>query len=192
MRNPQRHLVAAPRRPDRLLGDSDRRPRGELDRRAAALPGQPGPRQGHLPLHQQPWRLRSTAGMAIYDTMQHINADVATICVGQAAIDGRGAARGGHQGQAPCAQELAGPHPPAARRHSGARPPTSRSTRRRFCAGARCSTTILVQPHRPAPRPHLQADTERDHIMTAAHQALEYGLIDEVIRPGGEATQDED
>ena len=41
-----------------------------------------------------------TAGLAIYDTMQFVKPDVATLCMGQAASMARGAAGGGGEGQA--------------------------------------------------------------------------------------------
>src|SRR5476649_759006 len=46
-----------------------------------------------------------TAGLAIYDTMQYVKPDIATICIGQAASGGR-ASRGGKKREAIRATEL--------------------------------------------------------------------------------------
>ena len=57
-----------------------------------------------------------TAGMAIYDTMQYIKCDVATICVGMAASMG---AERRCQGQAYGSAQFRNHDPPALRRHPG-------------------------------------------------------------------------
>ena len=64
-----------------FLGSRGRRPGREPDRRAAPAPRVAGPRQGHLDLHQLARRL-DLRRAAIYDTMQFIKPDVATMCVG--------------------------------------------------------------------------------------------------------------
>jgi ATP-dependent Clp endopeptidase proteolytic subunit ClpP len=56
-----------------------------------------------------------TAGLAIYDTMQYLHCDVATICMGQAASMGSVPPRSRHQGQALRPAPLARDDPPAAR-----------------------------------------------------------------------------
>ena len=56
------------------------------------------------------------AGLAIYDTMQLIQPDVSTTCVGMAASDGRGAAVRRREGQALRAAELDHHDPPGRRR----------------------------------------------------------------------------
>ena len=53
------------------------------------------------------------AGLAIYDTMQFIKPDVATMCVGIAMSMGSLLLAGGAKGKRMCAAELAHPHPPA-------------------------------------------------------------------------------
>ena len=60
-----------------------------------------------------------SAGLAIYDTMQFIKPDVQTYCIGQAALDGRRAARGGNRRKAVLAAQLAHHHPPAADDRAG-------------------------------------------------------------------------
>ncbi len=53
----------------------------------AALPRHGQPQRGHLPVHQQPRRL-GDGRHGDFDTMQHINAPVRTVCVGMAASMG--------------------------------------------------------------------------------------------------------
>ena len=60
-----------------------------------------------------------SAGLAIYDTMQFIKPDVATICMGQAASMAAVLLVRGREGQALGAAELARHDPPAARRSPG-------------------------------------------------------------------------
>ena len=71
------------------------------------------------------------AGLAIYDTMQFIKPDVATICCGVAMSMGATAARGRSAGQADGASQRPDPHPPALRRLQRPVDATSRSTRAR-------------------------------------------------------------
>ena len=55
-----------------------------------------------------------TAGLAIYDTMQYIKPDIATICIGQAASMAAVLLAGGAKRQALGAAQQPGAHPPAA------------------------------------------------------------------------------
>ena len=80
---------------------------GEPDRRADAVPRVREPGQGHLLLHQLAGRLDRGRASPIYDTMQFIKPDVSTLCVGHGGVDGRVPARGGREGQALRAAELA-------------------------------------------------------------------------------------
>ena len=68
--------------------------------RPAALPRGRGSGPGHQPLHQLARAASVSAGLAIYDTMQFIKPDVATICMGQAASMGAVLLAAGRQGQA--------------------------------------------------------------------------------------------
>ena len=60
-----------------------------------------------------------TAGLAVYDTMQYIKPDIATVCLGQAASMGAVLLAAGAQGQALRAAQLAHPDSPASGRLSG-------------------------------------------------------------------------
>ena len=78
-----------------------------------------------------------TSGLAIYDTMQYVKPQVSTICLGQAASMGAFLLAGGAAGEALRAAERPHHDPPAPRRRSRGRRPTSRSRRRRSCASRR-------------------------------------------------------
>jgi len=119
-----------------------------------------------------------TSGLAIYDTMQFINSEISTTCVGQAAsmaavllASGTPGKRyslpnsriilhqpfGGYQGQASDiaiqAQEI---------------------------LRIRENIYHILLKHTHQQKEKIQADIERDFIMTAA-QAVDYGLIDHII-----------
>ncbi len=119
-----------------------------------------------------------TAGLAIYDTMQFVNCDVATYCVGQAASMGAVLLTAGKQGKRralPNArimihQPMAGAEGSAADIMIHAK--EFRKVRERL-------NNILIK-HTGHPIQKIEEDTDRDRFM-AAEEALEYGLIDEVI-----------
>ena len=119
-----------------------------------------------------------TAGLAIYDTMQFVNCDVATYCVGQAASMGAVLLTAGKQGKRralPNArimihQPMAGAEGSAADIMIHAK--EFRKVRERL-------NNILIK-HTGNPIQKIEEDTDRDRFM-AAEEALEYGLIDDVI-----------
>jgi ATP-dependent Clp protease, protease subunit len=121
-----------------------------------------------------------TAGMAIYDTMQHVKADVATICVGQAASMGAVLLAGGAKGKRrslPNARVLI--HQPL----GGVRGQATDieiQVRETMRWKQRLNETLALHTGQSIER--IAADVERDNIMTAP-EAKEYGLIDEVIMP---------
>ena len=121
-----------------------------------------------------------TGGMAIYDTIQHINASVATICVGQAASMGAVLLAGGAKGKRrilPNSRVLI--HQPL----GGFRGQAS-DIEIHAREILRWKETLIktISMHTGQPESRVATDTERDNIMTAA-QALEYGIVDEVINP---------
>ncbi|MCR5452995.1 MAG: ATP-dependent Clp endopeptidase proteolytic subunit ClpP [Lachnospiraceae bacterium] len=120
-----------------------------------------------------------TAGFAIYDTMQYIKCDVSTICVGLAASMGAFLLSGGAKGKRlalPNAEIMI--HQPS----GGAKGQATEieiaaenilRTKKRLNEILAANTGKDVE--------QVALDTERDHYMTA-DEALEYGLIDRIIK----------
>ncbi|MEZ4234888.1 MAG: ATP-dependent Clp endopeptidase proteolytic subunit ClpP [Myxococcota bacterium] len=124
-----------------------------------------------------------TAGMAIYDTMQFIQPDVSTICVGQAASMSAVLLAAGAKGKRhalPHSRVLI--HQPL----GGLRGQASdiEIHAKDLLRWKDTLSSVLAQ-HTGQSIDRIKEDTERDNIMTATG-ALEYGLIDEVITPTSE------
>jgi len=128
-----------------------------------------------------------TAGLAIYDTMQHLHCDVATYCMGQAASMGSFLLASGTKGKRyalPHARVMI--HQPLAGFQGKA---TDIDIHAREILYARDTLNELLAKHTGQPVDKIRGDTERDNFMSAA-QARDYGLIDEVLvsakpAPGG-------
>ena len=120
-----------------------------------------------------------TAGLAIYDTMQYIRPDVATICIGQAASMGAFLLTAGAKGK-----RRALPHSRVMIHQPSAGVGFSQVTdiEIRATEFKRMKETLnkRMAEHTGQDLEKLASDVERDYFMTAA-EALEYGLIDEVI-----------
>ena len=119
-----------------------------------------------------------TAGMAIYDTMQYIKCDVSTICIGMAASMGAFLLAGGAKGKRyalPNAEIMI--HQPS----GGAQ---GQATDIKIVADriieTRKKLNELLAANTGQPLEVVEADTERDHYMSA-EEAKAYGLIDDVI-----------
>lgn len=120
-----------------------------------------------------------SAGLAIYDTMQYIKCDVSTICIGLAASMGAFLLAGGAKGKRfalPNAEIMI--HQPS----GGAK---GQATDIQIVAENILKTKeqlnrILAQ-NTGKPYEVIAADTERDNFMSAT-EAVEYGLIDAVIK----------
>jgi len=119
-----------------------------------------------------------TSGMAIYDTMQYIRPDVATICVGQAASMGAvllAAGAAGKRRALPHARVMI--HQPLGGAQGQA---TDIEIAAREILRIKEVLSGILSKHSGNLLDKIMADTERDRYMTAA-EAQEYGLIDEVI-----------
>jgi len=119
-----------------------------------------------------------TAGMAIYDTMQFIRADVSTLCVGQCASMAALLLAAGAKGKRfalPNSRILI--HQPS----GGAEGQASdiRIMAEEIIRMRELTSNILAK-HSGQSYEQVERDVERDRIMSAI-QAKEYGLIDEVI-----------
>ena len=121
-----------------------------------------------------------TAGLAIYDTMQHLKCDCATYCIGQAASMGAVLLAAGAKGKRyalPNARVMI--HQP----HGGAE---GQATDIRIQANeiirSRETLNRILCEATGKDLPTIERDTDRDFFMSA-HEAKEYGLIDEVLLP---------
>lgn len=120
-----------------------------------------------------------TAGMAIYDTMQYVNADVATICMGQAASMGAVLLAAGAKGKRralPHARVLI--HQPLGGAQGQA---TDIEIHAREILRMRAQLNEIMARHTGTSVERIRSDTERDYIMDA-YEAQTYGIIDEVIQ----------
>ena len=119
-----------------------------------------------------------TAGLAIYDTMQYIKADVSTICVGMAASMGAFLLAAGAKGKRialPNAEIMI--HQPS----GGSRGQASDiKTQADQILRIRETLNKILAENTGRSVEQIALDTERDHFLTA-QEAMEYGLIDKVI-----------
>ena len=120
-----------------------------------------------------------TALFAIYDTMQYIKPDVATVCIGMAASSGGGAPGRRAPRASATRSPRPGDDPPAARAAPRVRRPTSRSRRGRSCSMREQINEILAK-HTGQTYEKVANDTERDFWMSA-DEAKDYGLVDAIL-----------
>jgi len=119
-----------------------------------------------------------TAGMAIYDTMQFIKADVSTICVGMAASMGAFLLNAGAKGKRfalPNSEIMI--HQPLGGAQGQA---TDIEIRARRILKMRDKLNKILADRTGQPLERIEKDTDRDYFMTAA-EAQEYGIVDKVI-----------
>ncbi len=122
----------------------------------------------------------ATAGMAIYDTMQYIQADVATICIGQASSMGAVLLAGGAKGKRqslPNARVLI--HQPMG--GMGGQVSDMEIHAREIIKIRQQINDVLVECT-GQPLERIERDTERDFFMSP-EDAQAYGLIDAIIEP---------
>ena len=119
-----------------------------------------------------------TAGMAIYDTMQLIKPDIQTICVGQAASFGAVLLAAGTKGKRcalPNARILI--HQPLGGTQGQA---SDIAIQAKEILRMKDTLNEILASHTGQPVEKIATDTDRDFIM-GANQAVEYGIIDQVI-----------
>ncbi|MCB8753165.1 ATP-dependent Clp protease proteolytic subunit [Planktothrix agardhii] len=119
-----------------------------------------------------------TAGMAIYDTMQYIKADVVTICVGLSASMGAFLLAAGTPGK-----RLALPHARIMIHQplGGARgQATDIEIEAREILRIRSLLNDILVTRTGQTLEKIQKDTDRDYFLSA-QEAKDYGLIDQVI-----------
>ena len=121
-----------------------------------------------------------SAGLAVYDTMQFIKPDVQTYCIGQAASMAAVLLAAGSSGKRyslPNSRIVI--HQPLMSGLAGQA--SDIDIHAREILRTRSQLNELLVTHTGQTLKRIEADTERDHIMTA-DQAHEYGIIDEVVR----------
>jgi ATP-dependent Clp protease protease subunit len=120
-----------------------------------------------------------TAGMAIYDTMQHIKSEVVTICVGLAASMGAFLLTAGSKGK-----RLALPHSRIMIHQplggTGRRQATDIDIEAKEILRIRHQLNEILAIRTGQPLEKIQKDTDRDYYLSA-EEAQQYGLIDRVI-----------
>jgi ATP-dependent Clp protease protease subunit len=124
-----------------------------------------------------------TAGMAIYDTMQFVSCDVATVCMGLAASMGQFLLTAGAAGKRytlPNARIMM--HQPLAGLRGQAADIAIQAEQLRF---TKKKMAELIAHHAGRDIADIQADSERDRWFVA-EEAKEYGLVDKVIVKRGE------
>jgi ATP-dependent Clp protease, protease subunit len=125
-----------------------------------------------------------SAGLAIYDTMQFIRADVSTICVGQAASMGAVLLAGGEKGKRFCLpHSRVMIHQPLGGFQGQA---TDIEIHAREILDARHRLNAILAKHTGQTIDRIKQDTDRDNFMTG-EQATAYGLIDAVLQERSEA-----
>ena len=119
-----------------------------------------------------------TAGLAIYDTMQYIKPDVATICMGQATSMAALLLAAGTKGKRyalPHSRIMI--HQPLGGVQGQA---TDIDIQAREMMKIKTIIHRIIASHTGQPIERIQQDTERDFFMDG-QQALEYGIIDKII-----------
>lgn len=120
-----------------------------------------------------------TSGMAIYDTMKYINCDVVTICVGLAASMGAFLLAGGSKGKRYALENAEIMiHQPSGG-VSGVASDIDIAAKRILKLKEKLNN--ILANNTSSPYEKIKNDTERDYFMSA-EEALEYGIIDKIIK----------
>ncbi|PKL51718.1 MAG: ATP-dependent Clp endopeptidase, proteolytic subunit ClpP [Nitrospira bacterium HGW-Nitrospira-1] len=119
-----------------------------------------------------------TSGLAIYDTMQYVKPNIATYCIGQAASMGALLLSAGTKGKRyslPHARIML--HQPMGGFQGQA---TDVEIHAREILKMKDTLNQIISKHTEQPLEKIRTDTDRDFFMSA-HEAKEYGIVDEVI-----------
>jgi ATP-dependent Clp protease protease subunit len=119
-----------------------------------------------------------TSGLAIYDTMQYVRCDVATLCMGQAASMGALLLAAGAAGKRFCLpNSRIMIHQPMGGFQGQA---TDIEIHAREILRMKADLNKILAKHTGKTIKKIQADTERDFFMNAA-EAFKYGIVDKVL-----------
>ncbi len=130
-----------------------------------------------------------TAGMAIYDTIQYIKPDVATVCIGQAASMGALLLTAGAKGKRfalPNSRVMI--HQPLGGAQGQATDIKIQATE---ILKMKDKLNEILSFHTGQDLERIADDTERDFFMSA-DQAMEYGIVDKVVADRSELEDDTD
>jgi len=119
-----------------------------------------------------------TSGMGIYDTMQFVQPDISTLCIGQAASMGAFLLAGGTKGKRyalPNSRVMI--HQPSGGSQGQA---TDIDIQAKEILKIRSQINEIMSDHTGQSVEKIAEDTERDNFMSAT-EAADYGLIDSVI-----------
>jgi len=120
-----------------------------------------------------------TAGLAVYDTMQYIKCDVATVCVGQAASMGAlllTAGTTGKRSALPHARIMI--HQPLGGFQGTA---SDISIHAKEILQVKQTLNEILAQHTGKDMEQIQEDTDRDFFMSG-QEAKEYGILDNVMK----------
>lgn len=120
-----------------------------------------------------------TAGLAIYDVMQYISCDVATICIGQAASMGAVLLAAGERGKRmilPNARVMI--HQPLGGAQGQASDMEIQVTE---ISRIKNKLNEILVHHTGQPKEVIEKDTDRDFFLSA-EEAVSYGLVDRVVK----------
>ena len=128
-----------------------------------------------------------TAGMAIYDTMNFIKPDVSTVCVGQAASMGAFLLSGGAKGKRYCLpNSRVMIHQPLGGFQGQA---SDFEIHAREILSIKEKMNRLMAKHTGQDYEKIARDTDRDNFLSA-QEAMEYGLVDQVLSSRPESQTD--
>jgi len=119
-----------------------------------------------------------TAGLAVYDTMQYIKPDIATVCIGQASSMGAvllAAGASGKRYSLPNARIMI--HQPLGGSQGQA---SDIAIQAKEILRIRDKLNDIIVEHTGQPFEKIETDTDRDFFMSG-QEAKEYGLIDTVM-----------
>ena len=128
-----------------------------------------------------------SSGLAIYDTMQFINCDVSTICIGQAASMGALLLAGGTSNKRyalPHSRVMV--HQPSAGYQGQV---TDISIHAEEVIALKRRLNKIMSKHTGQDIEQIEKDLERDNFM-GSKEAMEYGLIDSVLQDRNEIIND--
>jgi len=119
-----------------------------------------------------------TSGLAIYDTMNHVKCDVATLCIGQAASMGAFLLAAGTKGKRsalPHARVMI--HQPSGGFQGQA---SDIEIHAREALKTKKTLNEMLAAATGKPVEQIEKDSDRDNFMSS-YEAMEYGLIDKVL-----------